>query len=612
VLPPALDLRKASRWLRAHGYRTGFRTDGLCECLLESGDERWLGHGRTRRSAFRHALTLAFPSTAARELFVAAIEAWNEPALAARIEAKRAPASPLADTVHLPRAILLAGVTDATPSRRIVPRISLHLALDGFDDLEHSMRAALPTASMLPERRQRLLLLSWVAHTRNLVEAAREVGEARERGRRIIDWARRLSKIWWPGTLRALDPQAAPADSSLDLRADPGVHFENWEDVACAAEDALVKLEGDDVARGFDGDGWADAAWLEPAASDPDGMLREIAAHLEQATTKLLRASDAHDNATWLVEWTKRPVIKETPALGWSDLTARVRWLRGHASDLEMWGAVVGRLRCIAERLMSLEREEVGRLLDPDLDPAQPWARRLGLDPERKALQRRRRELLTHAPEAAWLDEQITVWIHDAIELKELMTSERIALALVPVRDRVKALMPEGVTGFGRRYKRRLRDIQEALERTPFSVRDRQRVVEPSLDADDAEHETREAVQRELLDVVLARTRGKSALVVSNRNDPEQDREIQMLLLLDSVDHGCIEPRRVESLSERVEQGRYDFVLAATGFMPHKVDGVLRKACVKSGIPYVRMNRGRPRSCLTHIVRELGLAPRVR
>jgi hypothetical protein len=119
-------------------------------------------------------------------------------------------------------------------------------------------------------------------------------------------------------------------------------------------------------------------------------------------------------------------------------------------------------------------------------------------------------------------------------------------------------------------------------------------------------------VDREMLDAILGFTRGKNALVVSNRNDQDQDAEIQRLLQLASVDHGQIEPRRIEALTERLERGSYDLVLAATGFMPHKADGSLRKACAKSGIPYVRMNRGRPRACLRHLARDLGLSQRAR
>jgi hypothetical protein len=115
-----------------------------------------------------------------------------------------------------------------------------------------------------------------------------------------------------------------------------------------------------------------------------------------------------------------------------------------------------------------------------------------------------------------------------------------------------------------------------------------------------------------LLEAVRVHTRGKNALIVSNRNDPKLDLEIQKLLELAIVDHGQIEPRRLDALSERVQQGRYDFVLAATGFMPHKADGLLRRAADKSGIHYVRMNRGRPRACLAHIARQLGIVQRLR
>jgi hypothetical protein len=396
------------------------------------------------------------------------------------------------------------------------------------------------------------------------------------------------------------------------LPSDLSRAIENWSDVANAAEETLVRMEIEDEARGLDADGWKDAAHLDPAPSNPKGMLDEVVAHLEAATAPLLDPRDALDGAQWLNEWSKRPVVKATPSLGWGGIAARLRWLRGHTDEPERWSAAIGRLRCISDRLLPYERDEVLRLLEREFDPGRSWARHLGFDPERKALQRRRRELLSDAPVPGWSDEQILRWIQDAIELKDMMTSQRIAEALVPVRDRIRAFTVDVLPGLGRRDKRRLRGIQEELDKTAFALRETTRVEEPATDPEVAGEEEREAHDRAVLDAVLAHTRGKSALVVSNRNDPMLDEQIKSLLQLELVHHGQIEQRRLDSLSERLERGSYDFVLAATGFMPHKADGVLRKAASKSGILYVRMNRGRPRACLAHLARELGIAPGLR
>jgi hypothetical protein len=610
-MAPGIDVARAARWLRAHGYRIGFRDGGFRECLIESGDERWTGVGRTRRSAFRHALARAFPSRAARDLLAAAIGGTSEAADVEPREVRLVPPAAKPPS-PIPSRPPLEPFTPSAPTRRFVKQIPLEDAFERFDDLKSSLSGSLETASMLCVQRQRLLLLSWVAHARNIEESAGDVREAHVRGKRIKDWARNLSKVWWPGTLRALDQHAAPADSSIDLPAESSIALENWNDVANAAEDALVRMEADDEARGLDADGWNDAEELEPGPSDPKGLLNEVVAHLEAATAPLLLPRHAEGDAHWLAEWAKRPAIKATPALGWGGLAARLRWLRGHTDEPERWSAAIGRMRCIADRLLPYEREEVVRLLDRELEVGRSWAHYLGFDPERKALQRQRRELLTHAPETHWTDEQILAWIQQAVDLKDLMTSQRIAEALVPVRDRVRGFVPESLSGFGRRDKRRLHAIQESLETTAFALREKTRVDEPAVEPEIAGEEAREAHDRALLEAVLAHTRGKSALVVSNRNDPTLDEEIRKLLELGTVDHGQIEPRRLDSLSERVEGGRYDFVLAATGFMPHKADGVLRKASEKADILYVRMNRGRPRACLAHLARELGIAPRLR
>lgn len=602
---PALDLHRALRWLRGEGHRVGFRRVGYWDCLIESGDERWLGSGISRRAAFEHALSLAFPSRASRELLAVRLDALP-------IQAATSPELTRRILPALVSAKLDSPAVSGRPSRRIVPRVSLEEAAERFQDLEGSLRVALESASLLCVERQRLLLLSWVAHARNIEEAAGETRQARESGQRIMTWSRTLSKIWWPGTLRALDTQAAPADASIDLPADTKVALENWGDVAAAAEDALVRMEIEDSARGLDADGWADAAFLEPAPSDADGLLREAVAHIEAATTRLLRPSEGGTNAPWLFEWAKHPTLKATPALGWVDLASRLRWLRGHAVDTELWAAAFGRVRCVVERLPTHERDEVARILDRHFDAGRPWAQRLGLDPERKALQRQRRELLSRAPIPSWSDDELIHWIREAIKLKDLMTSQRIAEALVPMRARVKELVPETIVEFGRRDKRRLRDIQEALATTAFPLREATRIDEPAIEVDVVADDTDDVIDRDVLAAILEFTRGKNALVVSNRNDPDQDAEIERILQLTTVDHGLIDPRRIEALTERVERGSYDLVLAATGFMPHKADGSLRRACAKARIPYVRMNRGRPRACLRHLARDLGLSQRVR
>lgn len=97
-------------------------------------------------------------------------------------------------------------------------------------------------------------------------------------------------------------------------------------------------------------------------------------------------------------------------------------------------------------------------------------------------------------------------------------------------------------------------------------------------------------------------------LFVSNRHDPARDDRLRELLGFASLDPCVCESSRVDAKARSIRQGGYDLVLAATGFLPHKVDGALKDACRLLGVPYVRVNRGRPLQCLRRLTQDLGLA----
>ncbi len=108
---------------------------------------------------------------------------------------------------------------------------------------------------------------------------------------------------------------------------------------------------------------------------------------------------------------------------------------------------------------------------------------------------------------------------------------------------------------------------------------------------------------------VLVHTRGKNAPFVSNRAD-----ELLRDRLISSFDFGGLDwrelsPRRVEAAIESIAAGTYDLVLAATGFLPHKEDSRLNRACRSAGVPYVRVNKGRPKAVEMAIDREMADRP---
>ena len=57
------------RCLESHGYTVKFREAGWVECLVSLDHERWCGSGDSETAALEHAVSMMFPSRAARSLF---------------------------------------------------------------------------------------------------------------------------------------------------------------------------------------------------------------------------------------------------------------------------------------------------------------------------------------------------------------------------------------------------------------------------------------------------------------------------------------------------------------------------------------------------------------
>lgn len=96
----------------------------------------------------------------------------------------------------------------------------------------------------------------------------------------------------------------------------------------------------------------------------------------------------------------------------------------------------------------------------------------------------------------------------------------------------------------------------------------------------------------ELVRRVQLAVRGKAALFVSNRDDPQLERALETELGLE-LDWCVLNPRRMQAAAQRVRCGRYSLVIVATGFVSHSVDRVLGKAAKSAGVPFVRARRGR-------------------
>jgi hypothetical protein len=104
---------------------------------------------------------------------------------------------------------------------------------------------------------------------------------------------------------------------------------------------------------------------------------------------------------------------------------------------------------------------------------------------------------------------------------------------------------------------------------------------------------------------VVSRTRGRRAVFVSNRNDPDHQSRLRDVLQLSELDWTEYQPRKIDAVVEAIAHKRYDIVIAATGFLNHKVDGKLSRACRDASVPYVRANHGRVAACVRALVRDL-------
>lgn len=162
----------------------------------------------------------------------------------------------------------------------------------------------------------------------------------------------------------------------------------------------------------------------------------------------------------------------------------------------------------------------------------------------------------------------------------------------------IARLTVEDFAGAGRRIHRRLRKFQETLSGAEPASAPPSSTSLPSLpDADGSDARTTSHV--------VERTRGRRAVFVTNRNDPELQsrlREAGEFVALEWVES---EPRRVDAVAEAITHKKYDVVIAATGFLDHTVDAKLSHACRTTGVPYVRANRGRVSACLRALERDL-------
>lgn len=633
--------------LTAVGYRIAFRVDGYVECLVVGDGERWLGRGTTPGEAAEDAVAQMLPSRLARALWEAAaardagdvafgattaetggpsaaelvagpdaaevpggpaptappdagpaatgdaeeegdaadVEEPPAPAAVREVDTtaddpgdaaatgdapaptpRRAPAAPSAD-----RAVVVARPSERRSADAAVATIA---AAPGPDrgptlaklvSLRNRLQRDRTRLAVLEPDELRLEMLCVICEARAFTDlhandpiVERAVGDV---ARDLAD----LGKLWWPGSVRALKLTAAPADIVRDIEPRPTALPKSWGDAATLAARVLAER------RQGGARGWADDAECLPPATNAPQLL--------DAALKVAQDKSASDAALL-------------------DAARKLRWLRPAVDEdaAEAWGAAMGRLRQRADRGGMAALRAV---LDPRYRPTGNWAREVGQDPAAKQLKKRRAKLLKRIPRADASSEDVAAWLSEAFELGDELPNPKIAECTRHLEALIVGLAEDDLPVDERRHRKRLRSLQLIFDGVEAPDDDEDDDDEDDdLDGDDA--------GARLLALVRDKVVGQRALLLSNRADPELERQLEDALGID-VTMSLVDTRRRQAASTAVENGSYAMVLAAHRFIGHDVDKDIGQKARAGGIPYVRVGSGRVGSVVRALAREVGV-----
>lgn len=615
--------------LESEGYRVLFREGAWCECLVSVADERWWGRGVDESDALNDVLRQMFPSHAARALLSRALrpatvrppslrppslrpEAPSPEAipLAARVPEGLPSIEPANETVPPPAPAEEPARTEpATPAEpaptasraeRFAPVVSARVldrradgALDEIDALMDEISAREESLAMATPVRQRLVITGWIADARRAQDTFPEEERVRTSVAKVAGRLSRLCRLWWCGSVRALQADRRPEAVLGELPYTTDALPRDWSEVTAIAEDMLERMDRDDLRAGRDELGWSDADRLLPAPGDPEATLRELVSAIDAtAGSADIFPPRGLPDPKLLARW-----------------VARLRWLRASPIDGAQWARAMGRCRWWASHDPS-RYSEASAMLEPSFRPEGSWAALLTSPTKDRERRRLVKEVFTQAPAVKDHPDAAALlsWLAKALPLADTHHAQ-IVTAMEPFRAEVLSLDPMTFPNGDRRIRRRLLALQRDLG---ARVEVPEAVDEP--DALAAEPEAGpEAVSAEearppLLDAVRHRTEGTRALFISNRNDPMLQDRLVRALGFSELDWCEADVKRAQAAEQKVSSGGYDFVLAATGFLSHSVDGRLSKVCRARKIPYVRVERGRPLTCVRSLARDLGLS----
>lgn len=605
------------------GYAVRFRRNGWVEVLVCSASDQWLGRGIDRRGALADAERQMFPSAAARLALVDSLATGESRASSAN----RPPTAPSAPERVTPSDAPPTEPPQVTPPSalerpadlRAMPLLpypradrgrsssfnaaDVEVVHDELEEIENDIAFHIASITRWSPLRQRLKVTAWISRARGLQDRVYGDGGTHARVAGIAKNLSLLMKVGWPGAAPVLQIDSLPEHCAVQVEGRPKRTATSWIELAEECEAGIAFLNDTAEEAGEDEEGWFDAARLDPVAPDAELRLAVIQRRLVGWTGPVATIENVSD---------LRTVEGEPQLLGAGVLAGvaprlvqmakELRWLRG--SELVGWGECMGRMRWLAYRHRN-EHDQISvvrSLLDPEFVPRQSWAKECGLDPQR-AQQKKEKNRLLKALSDTSAGPELETWLGQALSLGELLPNPKLLAEIQPRKADFLAL-PASPASFERSQRARWAWLRAQLLGADAEV---------SIEAlEQAADEETDGVPAPLvgdasLERLLTKTRGKRALYVSNRNDPALDELLRRTFEFEELRRVVLSPSRVDSASESIRRGGVDVVLAATGFLPHKADSVLKSACVAANVKYVRVDRGRPQACQRHLMREFGV-----
>ncbi len=595
------DHMQAAALLEGHGYVIRYAEAEWVTCAVFGHGETWRAEGLDRAAALDGVLRQMLPSTLGRALLRplvtegVALETVPEPVVALELVPVPVPEPvSVSLSVSVPEPELASApaprppepaepATPARPKPRILePTFSdLERAVQSVDAVRREFESTQDLPLYAP-RFMQLQLVEWIARARYWQDRVRDPA-IEGRVTALAGEFGKVAKAYWPGNVPPLRLDATPATTGQWLARDT---LKGWDEAAEVASELIARP----VAT-LDDYGWADGTDLDPAPPDASGRLGDAVTRFASCLGDHAGDPDSPALRRAVNRWAPPPFAELLR------VARELRWLRGQCADVLRWAKLLGRLRFTVQLLRLGEAHELSRTLDAETRPPRTWAALLDYDPKRRERHRQNRELMSRLPPSEAAPSELVSWF---IEAARLFPADELASRLLPRKNAVLALVAATLEGSDLRQARdRLRAVQKRLH-----AGDVVPIVEAGPDlVEDASRPT--VPEPTPVDLARQRVAGRSALVVTNRADPNLQRALESRLELVVTWADVNQSSSVDSQTQRIKHGGFDLVIGASGFISHPDEWKLKDACRAADVPYVSAGKCRLVGCSLAILRDV-------